>query len=63
SQTKHLHIQDTSHSDGLSYESGDELSEIEYDIRSSQEKLNVNTSSSPFSSKKDEPGDDCHKIF
>ncbi|CAM4755919.1 unnamed protein product [Rotaria magnacalcarata] len=55
SQTKHLHIQDTSHSDGLSYESGDELSEIEYDIRSSQEKLNVNTSLSPFSSKKDEP--------
>lgn len=40
-QTKHLHIHDTSHSDGLSYESGDELSEVDYDLRSSQEKLNT----------------------
>lgn len=45
--TKHMRIQDTFHPDGISYESGDELSETESDLRSSQEKLNGNGSLSP----------------
>lgn len=46
--TKHMRIQDTFHPDGISYESGDELSETESDLRSSQERLNDNGSySSP----------------
>ncbi|CAF1171676.1 unnamed protein product [Adineta ricciae] len=44
-QTKHIRIQDAFHSDGLSYESGDELSENENEHRSSQEKLNDHHSS------------------
>ncbi|CAF0863171.1 unnamed protein product [Rotaria sordida] len=51
--TKHLHIQDSCHSDGLSYESGDELSEAESDLGYSQEKMNCSSSSS-FSPKKDQ---------
>ncbi|CAF3826776.1 unnamed protein product [Rotaria sp. Silwood1] len=51
--TKHLHIQDSCHSDGLSYESGDELSETESDLGYTQEKLNLNSSSSSLP-KKDE---------
>ena len=43
---KHMRIQDTFHPDGISYDSGDELSESESDYRSSQEKLNLNGSSS-----------------
>ncbi len=35
-----MRIQDTFHQDGISYESGDELSETESDLRSSQEALN-----------------------
>ncbi|CAF3093603.1 unnamed protein product [Rotaria socialis] len=46
-QTKHMRIQDTFHPDGISYESGDELSETESDLRSSTEILNA---SGPFSS-------------
>jgi hypothetical protein len=42
-----MRIQDTFHPDGLSYESGDELSETESDLRSSHEKLNSNGSFSP----------------
>lgn len=45
--TKHMRIQDTFHPDGISYESGDELSETESDLRSSQEKLNGNGTFSP----------------
>jgi len=51
-QTKHMRIQDTFHPDGISYESGDELSETESDIRSSQEILNGNGS---FSSPSKDP--------
>lgn len=40
--TKHMRIQDNAHPDGISYESGDEFSETESDLRSSQEKLNGN---------------------
>jgi hypothetical protein len=46
-QTKHMRIQDTFHPDGISYESGDELSETESDLRSSQERLNGSRSFSP----------------
>ncbi|CAF0787281.1 unnamed protein product [Adineta steineri] len=42
--TKHMRIQDTFHPDGISYESGDEFSETESDLRSSQERLNGNGS-------------------
>lgn len=43
-----MRIQDTFHPDGISYESGDELSETESDLRSSHERLNGNGSiSSP----------------
>jgi hypothetical protein len=35
-----MRIQDTFHPDGISYESGDELSETESELRSSQEALN-----------------------
>ena len=43
-----MRIQDTFHQDGISYESGDELSETESELRSSQEALNDNgTYSSP----------------
>ncbi|CAF2494426.1 unnamed protein product [Rotaria sp. Silwood2] len=52
-QTKHLHIQDSCHSDGLSYESGDELSETESDLGYSQETPDRSNSSSS-SSKKDQ---------
>ena len=45
--TKHMRIQDTFHPDGISYESGDELSETESDHRSSQERLNNGSFSSP----------------
>lgn len=56
-QTKHMRIQDTFHPDGISYESGDELSETESELRSSQERLNGNGSLSspskdPFGKKK-----------
>ncbi|CAF2365014.1 unnamed protein product [Rotaria sp. Silwood2] len=51
-QTKHMRIQDTFHPDGISYESGDELSETESDLRSSQERLNSNGS---FSSPSTDP--------
>ncbi|CAF1188185.1 unnamed protein product [Adineta ricciae] len=37
--TKHMRIQDNAHPDGISYESGDEFSEAESDLRLSQEKL------------------------
>jgi hypothetical protein len=47
-----MRIQDTFHPDGISYESGDELSETESDIRSSQEMLNGNGS---FSSPSKDP--------
>jgi hypothetical protein len=47
-----MRIQDTFHPDGISYESGDELSETESDLRSSQERLNVNES---FSSPSNNP--------
>ncbi|UJR25286.1 hypothetical protein I4U23_006638 [Adineta vaga] len=40
--TKHMRIQDKFHPDGISYESGDEFSETESELRSSQEKLNGN---------------------
>lgn len=30
--TKHMHIQDTFQTDGISYESGDELSDIDVDL-------------------------------
>jgi len=47
-QTKNMRIQDTFHPDGISYESGDELSETESELRSSQERLDDNGSySSP----------------
>ncbi len=48
-QTKHMHIQDTFHPDGLSYESGDDSSETESNPRSSLEKPNekISPSSSP----------------
>lgn len=39
-----MRIQDNFHPDGISYESGDELSESESDYRSSQERLNTNGS-------------------
>ncbi len=42
-----MRIQDTFHQDGISYESGDELSETESDLRSSQERLNGSRSFSP----------------
>lgn len=43
-----MRIQDKFHPDGISYESGDEFSETESELRSSQEKLNGNgTHSSP----------------
>ncbi len=58
-QTKHMHIQDTFHSDGLSYESGDELSETESDFRSSEEKLDRKNSSPT----KDQLGNYCHTIY
>ena len=48
--TKHMRIQDTFQADGISYESGDELSETESDLRSSQERLNGNGSMSSPSS-------------
>jgi len=56
-QTKHMRIQDTFHPDGISYESGDELSETESDLRSSQERLNgtgpiSSPSKDPFGKKK-----------
>lgn len=41
-----MRIQDTFQADGISYESGDELSETESDLRSSQERLNGNGSMS-----------------
>lgn len=44
-----MRIQDTFHPDGISYESGDELSETESDLRSSQERLNGSGSVSPSS--------------
>ncbi|CAF1125720.1 unnamed protein product [Rotaria sordida] len=50
--TKHMRIQDKFHPDGISYESGDELSETESDLRSSQERLNSNGS---FSSPSTDP--------
>ncbi|CAF0820528.1 unnamed protein product [Adineta steineri] len=53
-QTKHMRIQDAFHSDGLSYESGDELSETENDLRSSQERLDRNPP--PPSPTKDQSG-------
>jgi len=53
-----MHIQDTFHSDGLSYESGDELSETESDFRSSQETLN-HKNASPT---KDQLGNYCYTI-
>ena len=56
-----MRIQDTFHPDGISYESGDELSETESDHRSSQEKLNDNRSTSPLS--KDIFGNKSIKIF
>jgi hypothetical protein len=48
-----MRIQDTFHPDGISYESGDELSETESDHRSSQERLNGNGSLSASSPSKD----------
>jgi hypothetical protein len=46
-QTKHMHIQDAFHPDGISYESGDEYEETENDLRLSGEKLDGSNSSSP----------------
>lgn len=59
---KHMRIQDTLHPDGISYESGDELSESESDYRSSQERLNGNGSFSNSPSS-DLSGSIQHKHF
>ena len=51
-----MRIQDTFEQDGISYESGDELSETDTDLRSSQERIDVNDSFSSVSFSKDRPG-------
>ena len=56
-----MRIQDTIQSDGISYESGDELSETDSDSRSSQEKLDWNNSSLS-SPTKDQYGNYSHQI-
>ena len=45
-----MRIQDKFHPDGISYESGDELSENETDLRSSQDRSSTNGSFSSTSS-------------
>ncbi len=43
-QTKHMHIQDAFHQDGISYGSGDEFSDTDSDPRSSQENFDKDNS-------------------
>lgn len=61
-----MRIQDKFHPDGISYESGDELSETESDVRSSQEKLNGNSAFSPPSREslgKSQPEKEFNLVF
>ncbi len=43
-KSKHMHIQDAFHSDGIPFESGDEFDETETSPRSSRERIDKNNS-------------------